>query len=380
MTTEKMLFALIQYEICGTPLPKGDLSCDWEKLMALAKRHDMAHLVGSALEKNGLLPEDGTLQQQCRQKKLSAIYREVKQNEMLERIRRIFGEEKIAFLPLKGAYLRLMYPEPWMRTSCDIDVLVHEADLDRATAALKQNGFTTDEIRDRHDVSFFYNGMHMELHFHICGNREKQDRILAQVWDHSVPLAEFEYAETPTFFAFHHIAHMGHHFMLGGCGIKPVVDFWILRNRNYYDEEELLPLLEEGGLVPFYRLVCRLTNVWMENAPYDEETRLMADFILAGGAYGNYETSAAIGTVRKRGKLPYLWSVAFPSYFYMCTQYPVLRKHRLLLPVFYVYRVFAKLFGKDRARVRSRWNSTKNQNAKKAEAIRRLIHSTGLDA
>ena len=60
---EKVFFALISFEI------NGDELCDEIKnlitpdilpaLFKLSKRHDLAHLVGDAFDKNGLLP-DGT--------------------------------------------------------------------------------------------------------------------------------------------------------------------------------------------------------------------------------------------------------------------------------------------------------------------------------
>ena len=62
-TVEKVFFALLRFEI------NGDELCDEMKnlitpetlpaLFKLSKRHDLAHLIGDALDKNGLLP-DGT--------------------------------------------------------------------------------------------------------------------------------------------------------------------------------------------------------------------------------------------------------------------------------------------------------------------------------
>ena len=37
---------------------------------------------------------------------------------------------EIPFLPLKGSVIRKYYPEPWMRTSCDIDLLIHKEEAD----------------------------------------------------------------------------------------------------------------------------------------------------------------------------------------------------------------------------------------------------------
>ena len=59
---KKVFFALIRFEI------KGDELCDEMKnlitpkmlpaLFKLAKQHDLAHLIGGALDKNGLLTDD----------------------------------------------------------------------------------------------------------------------------------------------------------------------------------------------------------------------------------------------------------------------------------------------------------------------------------
>ena len=379
MTLEEMLFALLRYEICGTPLPEGDRAYDAENLLALAKHHDMAHLVTAALEANGILPEDDGLREAYERERMTAVYREIRIRSVTDLIRETFRQENIRFVPLKGSIIRSMYPEPWMRTSCDIDILIREEDFDRATEALKQKGFTTDGVRHYHDVSFFYGGVHLELHFHIRENMDSIDRLLIRAWDHCIPVDGVEYVETPAFFLFHHIAHMSYHFVAGGCGIKPFLDLWILRKNGYYREEELAPFLEETDLMTFYRSVCELTDVWLDGKPHTDLTRRLAAYIVTGGVYGSLGNSAAAGTIRKKGKFRYLWSVAFPSYFYMCILYPILKKLWILLPVFYVYRLITKIFGKDRGRVKARWENAMNQDQGKVDALRDLLNSVGLD-
>ena len=58
-----VLFALLQYELLGTPLPNDARDAITPELLpqlyALSKSHDMSHLVADALEKSGLLPADG---------------------------------------------------------------------------------------------------------------------------------------------------------------------------------------------------------------------------------------------------------------------------------------------------------------------------------
>ena len=151
---------LIGSEICGNAVCADeikDLSDDELKaLYKLSKSHDLAPLVGNALIKNNLLDEEnpngdenhdgdktqgaenhsGVIRSEIKQKFekqiLTAIYRYENINSELETLKTAFEEEKIPFIPLKGSVIRQYYPEPWLRTSCDIDILVHEEDIERA--------------------------------------------------------------------------------------------------------------------------------------------------------------------------------------------------------------------------------------------------------
>ena len=281
-------------------------------------------------------------------------------------------------LSLIGAVIRSLFSEPWMRTSCDIDILVHEEDLERATQELTNAGFTTDGKREYHDVSFFYGSVHLELHFNIQENMEQIDGLLADVWKYTKQFDDMEYRETPDYFLFHHVAHMAYHFVSGGCGIKPFLDLWLMRKNGYYNDKKIMPLLRSCDLVSFYLAVNNLADVWMEGKEHSDLTRRMESYILSGGVYGNSENSNATGAVRKKGKFRYLWSIAFPPYQTMRVIYPSLRKHKSLLPFCYIHRFFSKLFGKNRKRVRSRWKATMNQDQSKIQSMEELLQAVGL--
>ena len=379
MTTEQVLFHLLRYEICGTPLPEGDFSFDPVALYRLSRKHDAAHLAADALSKLSLMPEDEKVRSAFEKTQMMAVYREIQLTAATERIREAFCKAKIPFIPLKGAVIRSFYPESWMRTSCDIDVLIHEDDLDKAANALTEIGFTTDGKRDYHDVSFYDGDVHLELHFSIRENLELIDGLLSDVWDHTELVDDMEYRETPEFYLFHHVAHMCYHFVAGGCGIKPFLDLWILRKNGYFTEENVFPLLQKCGLIPFYSAVNDLTDVWLEGKEHTELTEQMETYVLSGGVYGNSENGNAAGAARKKGKFRYLWSMAFPPYQKMCVFYPSLRKHRFWLPFCYIRRFFSKLFGRDCKRARTRWKAAMDQDPDKLRSTEALLHALGLN-
>ena len=105
-----------------------------EEIIKVAAKHDVAHIVSLGLLNNELATEE--TKPRLQKMVFQAIYRYEKSNYELCKICEALEKAEIPFIPLKGSVLRNFYPEPWMRTSCDIDVLVHEEDLSRAVTCL----------------------------------------------------------------------------------------------------------------------------------------------------------------------------------------------------------------------------------------------------
>lgn len=372
----KSIFSLIRNEIYCEPLP-SDFEYDIKKVFSISRRHDIAHLVGDALLCNKLLPE-GKIAEKVRGYVINAVYRYEQQNAEYEIICKCFQENEIDYVPLKGLVIRKLYPEPWMRTSCDIDILVREKDLERAGKVLKANGFLTDGKINYHDISFYHGDIHLELHFNICENIKQLDGLLSQVWDYVERFKGHEYREIPEYYVYHHIAHMAYHFLSGGCGIRPFIDLWILREQQFYDEEKLLPLLEKSNLVKFYKAIVKLMSVWMDGEQHDDTTLRMEKYVLIGGVYGTAANSYSVGAASSKGKKKYLLKLAFPRYEIMCIIYPSLKKHKILLPFCYLHRIFIKTIGKDRKRAKKRITDTMSQSKEKIEEINFLLNELEL--
>ena len=108
----------------------------------IAKRHDLAHVVAEVLDKLGVLSEEtpeGKAFWACRQ---MAVYRYEQLFYESQRLYDAFEKAKLFYIPLKGAQLRTLYPEPWLRTSCDVDILVSEEDLETAVGACEDLEYT----------------------------------------------------------------------------------------------------------------------------------------------------------------------------------------------------------------------------------------------
>lgn len=373
----RAMMNLIGSEICGNAVCADEIKAlsddELKALYKLSKSHDLAHLVGNALIKNNLLDEEnpngdenndgdkkqgggenhsGVIRSEIKQKFekqiLTAIYRYENINSELETLKTAFEEEKIPFIPLKGSVIRQYYPEPWLRTSCDIDILVHEEDIERAIAVLTdKNGYML-EKKAYHDYSLFSPaGVHLELHFNIKENRDKIDKLLIKAWDYAFKRAEnsFEYHFTNEFFLYHQLAHASYHFVGGGCGIRPFIDVFLLEKHLKSDKNKLDELLTEGGIKTFSDNFYRLSMVWFGGETHNEITEKMETFLLSGGVYGNTENKTASEQSRNKGKVGNILQRIWMPYKNLITIYPELEGKRVLQP-FYEIKRWLKLFRK----------------------------------
>ena len=323
----------------------SDIEIDESLWYQIATAHDVEHLVAFALKRNDLLKKDSSFSEKSIFK---AVYRCEKLTFALNELSEALEEGQIPFIPLKGAVLREYYPEPWMRTSCDIDVLVHREDLERAIEHLTTTLGYEEKWKGTHDVSLFTpGGIHIELHFDLieenCANNAIG--VLRNVWK-NVSLREnckYHYEMSDAFFYFHHIAHMAQHFETGGCGIRPFLDLWILDRRENLDFTARDTLLSEGGLLKFAQSVRKLSRVWLNREEPDEVSVQMQDYLLRGGVYGSSENRVALLQKERGGKVGYLLSRIFISYEKLKRYYPILEKHRWLMPIMQIRRWFKLL-------------------------------------
>lgn len=337
-----LLIDILKSEICELPLSLSPLSPDEAKeLYLLSKRQELTHIVGNAVCREGVLA-DVKAKAAFEKASFSALYRYEQMTAELKALSSLFEEKKIPFLPLKGSVLREFYPTPWMRNSCDIDVLVREETLDAAKAALLEAGYLFRE-QGSHDAAFDSpRGVHIELHFTLIEEHvmKKAARILKDPWAHAAPVKEgsFRYALSDAAFYFYHVAHMAKHYLIGGCGIRPLLDLWVMNHRMTFDASAREALLKEGGLLSFHEAAMALSEAWFGCGEMTPLTERMEHFILTGGVYGSVENRVSVQQAEKGGKLRYALFRIFLPYDYLKFQYPILQKHKWLLPVCEVRR------------------------------------------
>ena len=388
MNIDKVLLGTIASEICGRDFDVNSIlslsSEELKKLYDLALMHDVAHIVGSAISKSGAALSDKDGAELFSKEHMLAVFRYRRFSDELSNISTLFENEALSHIILKGSVLRDYYPEPWMRTSCDIDILVKPDDVERAGELLEKSLGYTLTARTRHDVSYnSATGVHLELHYTLIedGVVGSEEKILGEVWEHTVLLDEKKYTRimTDEMFYFYHIVHMAKHLISGGCGIKNILDFWVLENRVPADFTAREKIISESGFLAFEEGVRRLSHIWFDGAPSDEVSETLGAFIITGGVYGTVQNGVSIGVVKKQGRLRYALSRIFLPYSTMKNLYPTLRKHKNLLPFFHIRRWIRVIFKGGLKRAKAQFSKSGRISETEIKDTAKILEYLGLD-
>lgn len=357
-----------------------------KKILNFASKHEVAHLVARPLLGKQIFSNDTEFQEKLKRSVLLATYQTAKIEAMLQNVTAELAMAKIKHIPLKGSYIRNLYPESWMRTSCDIDILVHPEDLDDAVHVLSEKLQCKSAFKGEHDVSLFSpNNIHIELHFNLIEEHllPKADLLLSNVWE-SAYATENEYCLNleEDMFYFYHIAHMAKHVMHGGCGIRPFVDIWVLKHSNVFNWEKAHCLLESGGLSAFALAVENIACYWFEdeNIELSRVEQDLQQFVLGGGVYGSMDNLALVESNHDKSKsqnssfINKIWK----PYDTLVYWYPNLKKHKWLLPYYQFKRWIKILFGGTvKSAIQLKKRSAESDTSKKT-SVNQMLDTLGL--
>ncbi len=376
MTNTEIIIASIKTVINGELIknPPSLNEADYEEIYKIARSHDLLPIVSEGLYRNNLLPDNET-GEAFKKAQMIAMVRFYHFEQERTKIAKVFKENNIEYIFLKGSVIKDYYPEAYMRTQCDIDVLVKQDDLLRAEEVLKESGYKKTSI-EHHEISFYsQTGVHIELHFFLEEEHsEVIDEALLLVWDNVYSEVDNQYQHymNDGFFLFYHVAHLEKHFLNGGCGIKPLIDLWIIKHRMGISVEDSRTLLKKCNLLTFFQHVEFLSEVWFGNMPHTKTSKKIEKYILDAGVYGTMENCVAMAQVMKGSKFKYILRRFILPYKTMSEFYPMVKKYPVILPFAHIYRWCKVLFGKERKRALDEVKLNLNTNEEKRREMMNL--------
>ena len=376
---KNLLIQTIKSAITKTPF-SYDKEIDFDTLFNLSKIHDLIPLVSGGLFKNGLMPDTET-GDNFKLVQKTALFMFAKREAERNKLIKIFSENEVPFILLKGSVLRDFYPEQYLRTQGDIDVLVPSDKYDFACDLMVNELKCIKSSMSSHDITFTTPvGVQFELHFSLDGTTEAEEKLLETVWEHTIPSLDNPYmlCMDNEFFMFYHIVHMVKHFKAGGIGVKAFLDFHIIKQNMICDEEKLMSLLNSSNLLTFYNSVDELTSMWFEDAPSTSISKELEQFVLNAGVFGSIENNVALEQLKKGGKLRHLLDKAFLSREKMSTYYENSKKYPILLPYYQVKRWCRIFFSKGRAHALAEIKENQLMTSEKQQKIDNLYKQLNL--
>ena len=232
---------------------KGDMSrvvasMDWQMLYSFASKQALLGLCFEGIERLGKeYPEElkrnpigrellmtwmGKAQQIRRQN--------MKVNTVAGKLFSMLREDGLRCCVLKGQGNALMYPNPYSRTSGDIDVWI-DASRERIMEYAQKKFELGDDIRLQH-LETSLDGVPVELHFFPCSMNNPIYHARLQKWfrrnadlqcSHIVGLPDGAgdiAIPTTAFNVIYQLTHLYHHFFDEGIGMRQIIDYFLVVN------------------------------------------------------------------------------------------------------------------------------------------------------
>lgn len=290
---------------------------DWQMLYSFAFKQALLGLCLDGIERLGKeYPEELKLNPIGRELlmtwmgKAQQIRRQnVKVNGVAAKLYSKFREDGLRCCILKGQGNALMYPNPYSRTSGDIDVWVN-ASREQITEYAKKHFEIGDDVRYHH-LGTSLDGVPVELHFFPCTMNNPIHNARLQKWFKrnadlqclnvvSLPDGIGEIAiPTTAFNVIYQLTHLYHHFFDEGIGMRQIIDYYYVVNNDELIaiKDTLQKELKHLGLWKFARAVMYVQHEALGLSeekmivPLDEKRgKLLLAEILEGGNFGRHFT------------------------------------------------------------------------------------------
>lgn len=266
---------------------------------------------------------------------------------------KLFEQNNITLVILKGAAAAVYYPKPQFRTMGDIDFLVFNDDFDKAYRLLKNNGYTFEcDYDDGREYTFIKGGVVFELHKRYSDCDFDIENIIISGMKHSVSrtISGQTFPSLPDYEnGLVLLDHIRHH-LAKGLGLRQIIDWTmfanrVLTNENY--ENNFLPLLRTAGLETFCNVVTKMCKMylflpesvtWCDGADTETANELFQS-VMSSGNFGVkkpyvYKPMSVFTTdVRKNGLFKTLQAAGVEN-FEICKKNKFFRAFAWLLQLF----------------------------------------------
>ena len=350
--TEKFFVECVKKGIKSQVVEQIPQELEYKKFHKLCTSHSMSVVVYKALEKvRTQLNKDflAILEAYVRRHVALDVQSEYDKEKFLSALE----EKGLKYMPLKGYYLKKLYPSTDMRYASDFDVLIDAKELNKVREVSNNLGLKVMKYDEHHDV--FYNPQTktiFELHKILFVGRLQKYFGVGFERAHLREGTKAFYELNKEDFYISILAHSAYHFAEdAGVGIRHLTDVYLYKNAYKLDYEYLDRELQKCGLKKFKDKFELMADYLFDDAKVDDETLTLVEHVIESSVLANKKMQGASEVASnmeeggaKNAKRKTLWKTLFPPKSHMQFTYPVLKKAGFLLPFFYPIRWVHVLF------------------------------------
>ena len=376
MKTKAYFLKMVASIICEQPTPAYSTDINLQQLYKLAVKNSVQGILYLAI-KNGNIPVNETFENNLRNMYMTFLMRDAAQEAERAFISNKFSEENIDFMFLKGSHLKKLYPTPEIRYMVDMDILIHEKDMERGCSILLENGFTQylDNVKD---VIFTKKpAITVELHKMLFIDNYFMHDYFLDVWEKAVQVSEHEYKMSDNDLYVYTLAHLAEHYLDGGSCFRPTMDLFLMERKlgDKLDFTYINQQFKAIGIDKFAEKIRLLYNCMFADGEYNDDLTTMENYIVLGAPVKDVASVAKVAS-SKQSKMSRIITTLFPKYAHMVARYPLLKKVPLLLPFFWLKRIFRLLFTKNEGMIKKRKNLI-NTDSNSVDIMREIFEKSG---
>ena len=315
---------------------------DLDAIYSISSHHMLTATVAYALEKAGIKDEH------FRAAQAKAVRRAVIFETAWKNIAAKLEEDKIWYMPLKGAIIKDYYPSFGIREMSDYDILFDADSADKVREIMEALGFSTETFgRGDHDCYHKPPVLNFEMHtclypFWIDKEKHRYYRDVKLRLQHK---QGYEFRFIPEDFYIYLVAHEYKHYSRYGTGLRSLFDIYLFLERETLDWEYVKEECKKLGIEEFEELNRSLTLHLFGGGKMSAEEKVLLKYIFTSGIYGNLSNMVENG-ISQKGRLGFFISKLTIPFPLLASNYPILRAHPSLYPIISLWRLIHGFFFK----------------------------------
>lgn len=276
-----------------------------------------------------------------------------------ETLSKCFTQRGIEHMPVKGYYLKKLYPVEELRTFGDIDLLIHKEDRQKTHELMLELGYTVKQDWEP-TYSYVKGAEYYEIHTNLMdGNLDERTDMQAyfeSAWQYAEADEGLRFRPSLDFHFIYTLCHIAKHLYGGGAGVRMYLDvaLFIKKHDAVLDWSAIQKEFATLKLEAFFYTVMNACRRWfcVETVcplPEADEAALDAllEYTLDSDLFGHTRDHSVI-ELRNAGEgesshHKVIWRMIFPRARDIEARYTFLQGRPYLLPIAWVARVFTNL-------------------------------------